>query len=475
MTTTLISARARPPQPPAGRWTRILAAAGDWLRRNQRLVRRLQWGVVIVYAILLIVPALVPLPGNSAHIWDDISLFARFVFWGIWWPGVLISMLLFGRLWCGVLCPEGALSEMASRNGRGRAIPRWIKWPGWPFTAFVLTTVYGQMVSVYQYPLPALLILGGSTIAAVVVGYLYGRNHRVWCRYLCPVNGVFALLAKLAPMHYRADPQEWNQCPPHIGRTTQVTCAPLVPLKTLESASPCHMCGRCTGFRNAIELRPRVPGSEVIETSARTATIWDSLLIVGGLMGVAVGAFHWASSPWLVAAKQWAATWLVRHGILWPLERDLPWWLLTNYPAKNDVLSLLDGIVLLAYIAVTTVVMSLAAGIPLTLASRILGPNSNWQRVHHLTHALLPVAACGVILGLSAQTVSLLRAERFHLVGVDELRGLALTLATAWSIHLFWKISARYRSGLPRVTATAFGALAAIAGIVPWGILFWVW
>ena len=277
---------------------------------------------LLVYLVLVAVPAFLPLPGRLAHIFDNLTLFAQFAFWGIWWPFVLLSMVLVGRAWCGLFCPEGTLTEAASRFGRGHAIPRWITWKGWPFVAFAMTTIYGQMVSVYQYPKPALLILGGSTFGAIVIGYLYGRNKRVWCRYLCPVNGVFGVLAKLAPVHFRVDQEAWavSRRSGNAG-VRMVNCAPLVAIKTMRGASECHMCGRCSGFRGAISLSPRSPNDEIVHIAGAAPKPWESLLIIFGLMGIAMGAFHWSVSPWYVALKQAVAGWLVDHGVLWPLSR----------------------------------------------------------------------------------------------------------------------------------------------------------
>ena len=249
----------RPPARPRRR--SIIAPLGDALARHVRLIRAMQWAVVGVYLVLLVVPTLLPLPDRTAHIWNDLVLFAQFAFWGVWWPFVLLSMVLVGRAWCGLFCPEGALAEFVSEHGRGGAVPRWVKWRGWPFVAFTGTTVYGQLISVYQYPGPVLVILGGSTAGAMAIGYLYGRNKRVWCRYLCPVNGVFGLLAKLAPIHFRVDAEGW-EASRRAGNSAvrPVNCAPLVALPKMRGNHDCHMCGRCSGFRDAIA--PRRPAAE---------------------------------------------------------------------------------------------------------------------------------------------------------------------------------------------------------------------
>lgn len=448
--------------------------AGEWLRRNQRAIRVLQWTVVGAYLLLIVTPVLLPLPGRTAHIWNNVTVFAQFIFWGIWWPFVLLSMILVGRSWCGFFCPEGTLTEFASRHGQGRAVPRWLTWGGWPFASFALTTIYGQMVSVYQYPRPVLLILGGSTLAAIAVGYLFGRDKRVWCRYLCPVNGVFALLAKLAPIHFHVDRVVWDASEKPTSATPRIECAPLVPIRTMRGAGQCHMCGKCSGFRGAVALSARSPNREIVEVAGTHANPWETALILFGLMGIAVGAFHWTASPWFIAAKQTLAERLIDAGIFWPLERSAPWWIFTDYPARNDVLTLLDGVVLLGYIAATATAMGGGLSLAIAATTRALGPWS-WPRFHHLAQALIPLAGCGVFLGLSSLTVTILHADGVPLYWIGEARAACLAGAALWSLTLAWRIAGEYAHGSRRLTATSSAGLAVALGVASWVLLFWLW
>lgn len=471
---TIVS--ARPQRRPAALDDRV-AAVGDMLLRHRRLIAGVQWSVVAVYAVLIVVPVLLPLPDRTSHVWNNLTLFAQFMFWGLWWPFVLVSMILVGRAWCGFLCPEGTLTEAASRHGLKRAIPRWVRWGGWPFMAFALTTVYGQMTSVYQYPGPVLLILGGSTVAAIAAGLMWGDDKRVWCRFLCPVNGVFRVLAKLAPLHFAVDTDRWARFRLPPGQTFQpVRCAPLVPIRTMTSNSNCHMCANCSGFRGgAVRLALRSPNHDIVNVAGLTPKPWETVLIVFGLLGIAVGAFLWSASPWFVRAKIGLAGFLVEHGMQDLLHVSLPWWLLTNYPGRNDVLTLLDGALLVGFIAAFAAVNGLIVSASLAAAASA-GGGWSLRRFHHFAQALIPLAGAGVFLGLSALTVTLLAQDGFHMAWVQPLRALVLSGATLWTLWLTWRIAAVH-AARPWRRALAVVALApaCVTSLVAWHLLFWVW
>lgn len=446
-----------------------LQQLGDGMRRHARLIRAMQWAVVLAYAVLLVLPTVLPLPDSQARVVNNLTLLAQFIFWGIWWPFVLLSMVLFGRLWCGVLCPEGSLSEWASQHGRGLGIPRWLRWGGWPTLGFCLTTLYGQLISVYDYAQAALLILGGSTLAAVVVGLLFVRGKRVWCRYLCPVSGVFALLARLAPVHFAVDEQRWkaNNAP----RLPLPNCAPLLDIRRLQGASDCHACGRCSGQRGAVQLIARSCNQEILQAPHQPGSPWDARLLLFGVIGLAMGAFQWTLSPWFIALKQTLAEWLVSRNWMWLLQDNAPWWLLTHYPQLNDSFSWLDGLCIVLYLSGSSLLIGGGCWLLLRLAASVAGDRALFRP---LALTLTPLAGAGLFLGLSATTVKLLRYEGLALAWVQPARALMLSAAIGWCLWLGW----RQLQGL-ETRRRCLGWLCVLLsnGLVGcgWWLQFWGW
>ncbi|MDR2165822.1 MAG: 4Fe-4S binding protein [Zoogloeaceae bacterium] len=461
---------------------RALAGAGIFLRRHRGAIVATQWCVVLFYSALVVIPAFLPVPPRSgAHILDNLRLFAQFVFWGLWWPGVMLATVFLGRVWCGFFCPEGYLSELASRHGRGKAAPGWLKWPVWPFIAFVITTVYGQLISVYEYAEAALLILGGSTLAAVAIGLIYGRGRRVWCRYLCPASGVFAVLAKIAPLHYKVDRVAWDRGQaPQSGEkeeagTGKLNCPPLVDVRRMVSASDCHACARCAGQHGAVRLAGRSPFSEILDPDVPARTT-DALTLLFGVLGVATAAFQWTVSPWFLQLKIGIATWLVEHDHFILLESNAPWWLLTHYPERNDVFTWLDGLLVLGYLLGGGFLLGVGLCLgPLVAAwlVRRLAPVLNWQR---FALALAPLGATSVILGLTMTTVTQLRGELLPLPWVPHLRIAFLAAGCFVTLWLILALIRKHVSGA-LVRMVTFGVMCLPVALMAtlWSLAFLAW
>ncbi|MFI4938929.1 MAG: 4Fe-4S binding protein [Burkholderiales bacterium] len=415
--------------------TRWLAKVGTAMRYHQGMIFTVQWIVVVFYLLLLVIPAFMPLPPEDAHYYNNLRLFAQFLFWGVWWPFVILSIMLFGRLWCGVFCPEGALTEFASRCGLARAVPRWMRWSGWPLTVFTYSTVYAQLIGAYAYPNATLLLLGGSTAAAITVGFLYGKEKRVWCRYLCLGNGVFSLLARIAPIHFRVSEEAWKR---DTIRQPMVNCAPLIDIRHMKSASACHACGRCSDFKGAVSLAGRSPASEILNSNNRDVKVEDALMLIFGAIGIATAALQWSTNSRFIQIRSAITTWLVSHHSFLLLQDDAPWWLLKHYPDAHDAFTWLDGLCILIFILGGGFALGFAVLVAVWAAARLADDSAlSWQR---LTLSLVPIAGIGIFLGLSMMTFSDLKAERILLEWVPATRIIFLLTGSGFSAYLGWKL-----------------------------------
>lgn len=446
-----------------------LPRLGDAMRRHAGVIQALQWGILAVYLVLLVIPVMLDVPPEGASILTHLSLFAQFVFWGVWWPFVMLSVMALGRVWCGVFCPEGMLTELASKRGRGWTIPKWLRWGGWPTLAFISTTVYGQLISVYEYPQAALLILGGSTLVALLVGYLYGKEKRVWCRYLCPASGVFSLLARLSPVYFAADEAAWRG---YRGDSPRVNCAPLLDMRHMSASSQCQMCGRCSGHREAISLRLRPPGKEVLVRRPHGTQRWDAVLLLFGVLGLAMGAFQWTVSPWFVWLKTSAADYLIARDNFSLFEDQIPWWILTHHPEVGDVFSYLDGLCILLYLGTASLLIGGLSLALLRLAARFT-PGLRW---HDLSMALIPVGGIGLFLGLSMMSLTHLRAEGVVFSWVVQARIALMGVAGCWACALAWRMVQKSGSvlGAQLMTLSLF-SLNVLFVLGLWWLQFFVW
>lgn len=117
---------------------------------------------------------------------------------------VLIPALLWGRIFCGYICPFGALQELLHFKRISRTIPS--VWDGYLAKVkyillgylVVRVLVTGQVILQGYTPFKVLFTWGGTPLSiglGLTFGILSIIMYRPFCRYLCPLGAFLALLS----------------------------------------------------------------------------------------------------------------------------------------------------------------------------------------------------------------------------------------------------------------------------------------
>ncbi|WP_295444125.1 4Fe-4S binding protein [uncultured Thiodictyon sp.] len=138
---------------------------------------------------------------------------------------IAVSSLLFGQVWCGYLCPFGALQEFASHLGRRlglrsypeRSLEQAARSLKFLLLAVLLVLVWTTGESAWATFNPMQHCFGsrfggwmlGLTSAVLAASLVY---YRFWCRYLCPLGAFLALGNKLALLQRLAPPRRFSHC-----------------------------------------------------------------------------------------------------------------------------------------------------------------------------------------------------------------------------------------------------------------------
>ncbi len=115
--------------------------------------------------------------------------------------------LVFGRYYCGWICPLGAVQELANKLTRIEVLSykwkrrlRWIR-PVMLVLAFLAVAVEvwipGPTINWYKYKHPLIL---GLTLALIAISLF---TYRPWCNYFCPFGYFLSFLHRIAPYRIR--------------------------------------------------------------------------------------------------------------------------------------------------------------------------------------------------------------------------------------------------------------------------------
>lgn len=245
----------------------------EWLVRRPRLWQRLRLGYLATTLVVLgwglgaqlsVVQVIAFLHALLFEFRWETFLIAPLIF--VLWSAVALGMLFWGRgVFCGWLCPFGALQELtnaaAQRLGvRQIAVPQALHERLW----VIKYTLFVSLVALSFYSMEQALVMAEvepfkTAISlrfmrpwpfVLFVAVLIGAGlfiERFYCRYLCPLGAGLALPAKLKIF-------DWLKRRPQCGREcrlceTKCTVGAIDPLGRI-NANECVLCLRCQIIMN---------------------------------------------------------------------------------------------------------------------------------------------------------------------------------------------------------------------------------
>ena len=165
--------------------------------------------------------------------------------------------ILWGRFFCGWICPLGAIQEFLNPEHETRVIPYALD-KVLKYLKFIVLIVLGYLTWHTTYnmwqnydPSKTIFSFSGSLTAIIVLVALLLISllvSRPFCKYLCPLGAILAITSKFALFRMRADAKDCLVC----GRCIKGECPmdaisafnPEIDLPSIDN-SECIKCSHC--------------------------------------------------------------------------------------------------------------------------------------------------------------------------------------------------------------------------------------
>jgi polyferredoxin len=227
-------------------------------RQSQRQKIRKALGVVMIlvfpFVYYYMSPYLVIMGAAEGIIAGDVIFFA----------GLFVTALFFGRAWCGWVCPAGALQEFCSKvngrsfNGRKRNLIKYFIWAPWIAIVVIMFAQAGirSVDPLYQtwngisiQDLPSLILFAAIAEGFAVFVLLAGK--RAGCHTVCWMAPFMVIATRIKnaagwpSLHLTADKGQCVQCRQCSKRCPMSLNVTEMVQKEDMSNDECILCGSC--------------------------------------------------------------------------------------------------------------------------------------------------------------------------------------------------------------------------------------
>jgi 4Fe-4S binding domain len=251
-----------------------------------------QVGTLVAFGLLIAGGLAAPhVPAKMTGILRNTNL-AALIVWSLWWPLVILSTALMGRIWCQV-CPMELVNSVFSRVGLKRRVPRFLA-SGWGVALYYSLALLGFIRTfwAHRYPERMSAFFLFLLASALVAGLIFEK--RAFCNFLCPVGRLLGLYACCAPLEWRVrDAETCEACrskdcvAAHYSyRLSGRSCTSNLYPASIRDNRDCLICTQCRKVcpRDNLRLSLRKPLADFFGGLRLSSLELFLLLLISGLV-----------------------------------------------------------------------------------------------------------------------------------------------------------------------------------------------
>ena len=138
------------------------------------------------------------------------------LYWYVLYGGVLVTSLIWGRFYCGFLCPFGTFTDTLNKISPLKLkIPlkyqSKLRYAKYIVLAIVVFEIFEKTILYQVEPFGTLFLFRGDTFAWIFLGSILGISiffNRFYCKYICPAGAGMALLSRFRIREIK----RWPEC-----------------------------------------------------------------------------------------------------------------------------------------------------------------------------------------------------------------------------------------------------------------------
>lgn len=401
-----------------------------WLVGHRSYFLYLQIPLLASLLFLIALPALAPETIEGESVLNRTGSVILFAVWALWFPLVLLSVVVIGRAWCGVACPMGFATERSSQAGLQARPPAWIRSDVMPVASLFLVMLWGESASMDESIAATSRIFGMLLFAALALGFTFGRGKRIWCRHVCPIGGLLGAFSRLGAVEFSSlrklaiGPDAYS---------CGGVCPVMIDISRKAGTRHCIECFRCVNpsAKGSIRLGFRWPGREITNIADYSPSL-PEVFSVFSATGIVLGAFLFDKPPVEENLQAFLAPLAALPGWSW-LTQSGPHWLVGGH----DWLRFFSVLICL----LTGAFFTLSVLSSMTALSVWLTPHEKRRITERQLFAVLgsqyiPVAMLSVFVIFCAPLINIFDSAKCLNLSCGKITGtFVIMLGIAWSLY----------------------------------------